>query len=539
MPADPLLPTKPKRIRRACDLCNLWRTRCDGETPCSHCIKVKSPCTYLRAEKKRGRASDKYPKHPKRRPHRDAEAAVTFSTGQEPPVLMYPRRTEPDPPRPEDILLLLFDWGEHDVCRHPVVEPHADWLQQAGVLCGVACDLLEMYFRVRPQLGVWLPLVRPFLVLQGPCFRLLSRPLLLLMMVVAAVNTHHALAPLLHTHLQQQLMGVPAQLMEDAMVYVHLVALPLLGTTRETLHHWLTQAWTALQHLGGGLEVDLGQEEANEEHRRLFWHTYVMDTAVLVLYDLPLARGLDSVRGAHLYHPCSEATWLAPHPLEMFPHEWLARLRGFLWHALRPGPFGYALPMIMAMTCAQAVPRLYVGEGFHHPEQMWLQEYSATVGAAAGVLGLGELATARLLAEVLLGLGRYRKDPHRQLWWMGNCMGWLSQVVQSDRDLVQAPVVVRMCLWVLGGELAEVLPTAGGISGGHWLVAAITVVVSTATMPVPGWVALRLRVLEREEQLGSASLNSSSGFNSRTSLLAEAREDKAVPPSPSSRPPST
>lgn len=56
-----------KRTRRACDICNLKRSRCDGEQPCSHCAQTNKTCTYLRAQKKRGRASEKYPKYPKKR----------------------------------------------------------------------------------------------------------------------------------------------------------------------------------------------------------------------------------------------------------------------------------------------------------------------------------------------------------------------------------------------------------------------------------------------------------------------------------------
>ncbi|GMM35809.1 hypothetical protein DASC09_031340 [Saccharomycopsis crataegensis] len=68
LPSDAYLKKeKKRRTKRACDFCNLKRSRCDGENPCSHCVLINKPCTYLRAEKKRGRASEKYPKNPKRR----------------------------------------------------------------------------------------------------------------------------------------------------------------------------------------------------------------------------------------------------------------------------------------------------------------------------------------------------------------------------------------------------------------------------------------------------------------------------------------
>lgn len=54
---------KQKRTKRACDLCNQKRTKCDGASPtCNQCLRTNSVCSYLRQEKKRGRASEKYPK---------------------------------------------------------------------------------------------------------------------------------------------------------------------------------------------------------------------------------------------------------------------------------------------------------------------------------------------------------------------------------------------------------------------------------------------------------------------------------------------
>ncbi|GMF70512.1 unnamed protein product [[Candida] boidinii] len=54
---------KQRRTKRACDLCNRKRTKCDGAFPtCNKCSRSNSACSYLRQKKRRGRASEKYPK---------------------------------------------------------------------------------------------------------------------------------------------------------------------------------------------------------------------------------------------------------------------------------------------------------------------------------------------------------------------------------------------------------------------------------------------------------------------------------------------
>ncbi|PBP23511.1 hypothetical protein BUE80_DR005536 [Diplocarpon rosae] len=48
-----------RRISRACDQCNQLRTKCDGQSPCAHCVEFGLSCEYMRERKKRGKASRK------------------------------------------------------------------------------------------------------------------------------------------------------------------------------------------------------------------------------------------------------------------------------------------------------------------------------------------------------------------------------------------------------------------------------------------------------------------------------------------------
>ncbi|KAL4951930.1 fungal-specific transcription factor domain-containing protein [Aspergillus filifer] len=50
--------TSQRRIGRACDQCNISRTRCDGDLPCGRCHSLGHRCQYNRQAKKRGRKTN-------------------------------------------------------------------------------------------------------------------------------------------------------------------------------------------------------------------------------------------------------------------------------------------------------------------------------------------------------------------------------------------------------------------------------------------------------------------------------------------------
>ncbi|KAK9371684.1 fungal-specific transcription factor domain-containing protein [Lipomyces chichibuensis] len=52
--------TARRRISRACDKCNQFRTRCDGKLPCKRCSDLDIQCEYARQMKKRGKGSRRY-----------------------------------------------------------------------------------------------------------------------------------------------------------------------------------------------------------------------------------------------------------------------------------------------------------------------------------------------------------------------------------------------------------------------------------------------------------------------------------------------
>ncbi|KAK9489700.1 fungal-specific transcription factor domain-containing protein [Lipomyces doorenjongii] len=63
--------TARRRISRACDKCNQFRTRCDGKLPCKRCSDLDMQCEYARQMKKRGKGSHRYAS--KSSAHRDQQ----------------------------------------------------------------------------------------------------------------------------------------------------------------------------------------------------------------------------------------------------------------------------------------------------------------------------------------------------------------------------------------------------------------------------------------------------------------------------------
>ncbi|KAB8297948.1 hypothetical protein EYC80_001728 [Monilinia laxa] len=76
-----------RRISRACDQCNQLRTKCDGQSPCAHCVEFGLGCEYIRERKKRGKAS--------RKDLAQQAAAAAAANGQKSPTDQSPEERSP------------------------------------------------------------------------------------------------------------------------------------------------------------------------------------------------------------------------------------------------------------------------------------------------------------------------------------------------------------------------------------------------------------------------------------------------------------
>ncbi|KAG7865232.1 hypothetical protein KL918_004814 [Ogataea parapolymorpha] len=124
--------TKYRRTRRACDLCNQKRTKCSGEMPrCSQCIRTNSVCTYLREEKKRGRASSNYPKIIiRRKPTKNKSPEMKHEQD-----ILHRQSPHPSP----SALSQPF--------RYPILNQASHVISQLQISHFLANDLIDLYFQ--------------------------------------------------------------------------------------------------------------------------------------------------------------------------------------------------------------------------------------------------------------------------------------------------------------------------------------------------------------------------------------------------------
>ncbi|KAK2763278.1 hypothetical protein FQN54_009914 [Arachnomyces sp. PD_36] len=99
-----------RRISRACDQCNQLRTKCDGQSPCAHCIEFGLSCEYARERKKRGKASKK---------DLAQQAAAAAASGHD-TSSQSPPGDRPSPPGFDPV----FDQSR-SLANHSPTQPHA------------------------------------------------------------------------------------------------------------------------------------------------------------------------------------------------------------------------------------------------------------------------------------------------------------------------------------------------------------------------------------------------------------------------------
>ncbi|KAG4429902.1 hypothetical protein IFR05_014608 [Cadophora sp. M221] len=100
-----------RRISRACDQCNQLRTKCDGQSPCAHCVEFGLGCEYIRERKKRGKASRK---------DLAQQAAAAAANGQKSPTgQSSDERTSPTESRNENGSSTTSAHNENGEFRRP------------------------------------------------------------------------------------------------------------------------------------------------------------------------------------------------------------------------------------------------------------------------------------------------------------------------------------------------------------------------------------------------------------------------------------
>lgn len=310
---------KKARIRKACDSCNVKRTKCDGDHPCGHCIQVKIECTYLRQEKRRGRASEKYPKEIKKRKTRKGlknknnlfmeskkpENSLPLSFGDYPTNIPSNNLLVSVPPD--------FNLG---ATKYPILNNASAELLKIGIPYNVADDLYEYYFDAHFQ-----PASKVFSVLRRIPMLQSKRPtqsnLLLCILLSSAAQINHRFfagsnrdyaCQSLYKQIQLLLPSSPQEFtLDDFLCVVHLgFFMPWLSYPSDSVYWW---------KLGYDVSRTLDLTEVNpnestdviEEKLRGWWALFIMDKLTSLCFNLPVAITDEETNRFCL--PCDENLW--------------------------------------------------------------------------------------------------------------------------------------------------------------------------------------------------------------------------------------
>lgn len=446
------------RVRRACDLCNFKRSKCEGGSPCLACGKSGKKCTYLRQEKKRGRASEKYPKNPKTRrlsPKSDLKKLPIYSPGY-------------------DFVDCIN--AESSQANYVILEPLGPLLDQLRLPSNVASDLLEYYFS-----ELVTPSLRPSCVLRkrsllSPEPRATSPALILAILALSCFDASHFF---LTGHRRKQLFNAlvakaeenikinsqsPDKIsgdFDDVLVCLCLTCTaPLVGPPSGALL-WLRRAIILARDLRINLEpsaIESGLEPL-EERRRCWWTLYVLDKHFALALN---TESLISDAECTSFHPCSDLVYndvsIARLPS---PHE-EDRLRGVDFTGANPGFFGWMLrESIVVGTLLRYKSRLINRESLD-AEKEWievslkslfvdikpLKAYCKVDYQYACVLTcVLELLLSKGAEYWQLGMLRNGIDVQSELQWCLKYKQVFKSLLDSDPDMRNYPLLIRLYIF--------------------------------------------------------------------------------------------
>ena len=328
---------KNTRIRKACDSCNIKRTKCNGQQPCLHCSHMKLECTYLRKERKRGRASDKYPKKIRKRKPKELENGLNKADPLQPPISIQ----EFSPLNGKRIRSL----SKRDLLSPVMLE-----IDKFGLPVEVAEDLLDFYFGdvLFPPTNVF-SILRPSMVLTGR--RKLSSTLLLAILLTSMLHIDHPyfgetrrvlISQKLYGEIEKRLSCDPAKFeYDDLLSTLHIGYLMPWITYPLDILRWWPVGCKAMKHL---ILVTHGvDEEQKEEQRRTWLSVYLWDR--LISFSFNEKPMMEDEEFTDIIIPCDEVFWmmsdLTPRPAETDP----MRPTFQNYHGFSPGIYGLFLPL--------------------------------------------------------------------------------------------------------------------------------------------------------------------------------------------------
>lgn len=367
---------KKARIRKACDSCNVKRTKCDGNHPCAHCIQVKIECTYLRQEKRRGRASEKYPKDIKKRKFKTSpksetseHSSSTSTSGfigvgipsKKPDASLITHRNHSSnrtmftPPQisPTDSDHSIPKDFELGVTKYPILETIRDDLIVIGLPYHVADDLFEFYFdEFYPPASKVYSILRHCTMLESK--RITQPNLLLAILLASAVqidnrffagSTRAYVSKKMYQLIQEKLpTNSKYATLDDFIVVVHLgFFMPWLSYPIDSVYWW---------EFGYELGVELklhkddpsDSEEVKEEKRRAWWGLYILDRLTAICFNKEIVVQDDECSG--IYLPGDESQWVHfTEPITQSADLDPSRVKGVKFDKVSDGIYGWFLPL--------------------------------------------------------------------------------------------------------------------------------------------------------------------------------------------------
>ncbi|CCH44328.1 hypothetical protein BN7_3890 [Wickerhamomyces ciferrii] len=370
--------SKKVRIRKACDSCNVKRTKCDGNHPCAHCTQVKIPCTYLRQEKRRGRASEKYPKDIKKRKAKNSSSTTTSPNNDENSSPINGLGTFIIPSKKPDASIIThrslsssrssfilsqssrsnstasingdFQLGS---TKYKILETISNELIQVGLPFEAADELFDFYFD-----EFYPPASKVFSILRHPTMLASRRPtksnLLLAILLSSAVQVDNrfftgssraSLCKRMYEVIQNQL---PSKLedvtLDDFIVTVHLgFLMPWLSYPIDSVYWWEVGYEFGVA-LNLRTENPNDTEEIKEEKRRAWWGLYILDRMTAFCFNRNTIIKDEECSQLHL--PGDESNWVhfdnMLQPAEFDPK----RVRSIRFGTVSDGIYGWSLPLL-------------------------------------------------------------------------------------------------------------------------------------------------------------------------------------------------
>lgn len=301
---------------------------------------MRIECTYLRQEKKRGRASEKYPKKIKKRKHRDLIPAMAHDD--------YPSKAADPLAMDFEIFSLNTDAAHHR--KQCIIADIRDILQDLNIPLNVAEDLLDFYFGevLFPPTNIF-SILRPSMVLSGR--RKMSKTLLLTVLLTSILHIDHyyfgestrgETSKAMFRIIQNRLPTNHELFTYDDMISnIHIgYIMPWIGYPTDILPWWPPTCY-AMKRLYRITQT--ADEEMKEEERRTWLAVYLFDR--LISFTFNKSQLMADEEFNEIIVPCDEMFWrlsdVCPEPAEGDQKRTTFRN----YHGFAPGIYGWFLPL--------------------------------------------------------------------------------------------------------------------------------------------------------------------------------------------------